>query len=429
MEMKGKKLLLLGGTNIMSDLCAFRDKTGVQFLTTQDNKYENSPLRTISEKSFSVSPLDKDGLIRLVRKEKIDGLFCGGNENIISCAVDVADACGLPFYCNREQWDNCANKEKFKSACREYGIPVVTEYCVFRHQLEEEKLAAIRYPSIMKPVDSCGSKGVVFCACEEELRKQFDSVMDSSASKTAIVEQYVTGTEIVAYFTLSNGEITLSSVSDRFNPEGESGLNSLPQAYQYPSKYTKLFQEKYAESFIRMFRERFHLLNGILGVQGFACQGKLMFFEMGYRLGGTSQFRYTYANNGINNMEMLIAHSLTGSMDYYPLSLDNAMFSKPCCTLTFRSKPGTIAQILGVEETRKLKGCICLEAHYAEGETVKKTNSLAEMVFWVFLYAEDETKLRELIRKVKGALKVLDSNGEEMLISTFDENRLDYDYI
>lgn len=429
MKLKGKKLLLLGGTNIMGDLCAFRDKTGIRLFTTMDPQYEGSALKKITERSFSVSPLDRDGLIELVKREKIDGLFCGGNERIISCAVDVAAACGLPFYSNREQWDMCSNKMRFKAACQEYGIPIVKEFGVLLHTLEDTKLTDIEYPVIVKPVDSCGSQGVVFCENEEALRNQFSFVMDNSKLKTAIIEEYITGTEIVAYFTLCGGEISLSSVSDRFNPVNEMGLNSLPQAYQYPSKYTKLFINKYAEKFVRMFKEKFHLQNGILGVQGFACEEGLKFFEMGYRLGGTSQYRYTYAINGINNLEMLIAHSLTGSMDYYPQNMDNALFNKPCCTLTLRSRPGKIDKIIGIEEVRDMEGCLYLETHYTEGETVKKTNSLSEMVFWAFLIADHETELRELIRKIKNTLKVLDENGDNMLISLFDENRLDYNYV
>ncbi len=340
----------------------------------------------------------------------------------------MAAASGLPFYCNREQWDHCSDKASFKSACREFGIPIVREFCIFHFQLDEEILPTIQYPIILKPVDSCGSRGVVFCDSEESLRNQFNSVMENSKSKTAIVEEYITGTEVVAYFTLSNGEITLSSVSDRFNPEGENGLNSLPQAYQYPSKYTKLFIDKYSKRFIRMFKEKFHLVNGILGVQGFAHNGELQFFEMGYRLGGTSQFRYTYAINGINNLEMLIAHSLTGYMDYYPLSLDNAMFIKPCCTLTFRSRPGMIAKIMGVDDIKTMKGCIDLEVHYAEGDTVEKTNSLGEIIFWIFLCHDNVEGLKKLIKNTKDILKVFNQDGEDMLISKFDENRLDYDF-
>ncbi len=420
----GKKLLLLGGSNNIEDLLSFQEKTGVIFAVTTDGNYKSNSLRNIAQETYDISPLDKEGLIKLINDKKLDGIFAGGNEDIISCAIGVAETCGLPIYASREQWELTSNKKRFKEVCRQYGIPTVKEYPLLL--LNEQELNQLEYPVVLKPVDACGSRGVTLCNTPQEILEKYESVKNESRNGDVIAEEFMRGTEIVAYYTLCAGEISLSSVSDRYNRENLPGINQVPDAYQYPSKYTELFIQQYNDAIIHMIRHGLKLEDGVLGIQGFACNGELTFFEMGYRLGGTAQYRYTNAINGVNNFDMLLSYALSGHMDGYVAQLDNPRLSKPCCTLTMMVRPGTIDRLEGVEAVNAMDGVLYTEVHYKPGDTVQETNTMAQIIFWVFLIAEDEEKLKSLIQTVQKTLKAVDQNGQNMILSSFNPDRLDY---
>lgn len=67
-------------------------------------------------------------------------------------------------------------KDKFKETCRKHNVPVVEEFSV--NNLEE-----VVYPAVVKPVDSCSSKGVSICHDRKELDIAIEKALSFSPSK------------------------------------------------------------------------------------------------------------------------------------------------------------------------------------------------------------------------------------------------------
>jgi pyruvate carboxylase len=75
---------------------------------------------------------------------------------------------------------------------RKYGVPVTEEYRVTEEFLPQD-LEKIKYPVIVKPVDSSGARGMNACYNEEELKKYYLEALKWSKSKKIIVEELTTG--------------------------------------------------------------------------------------------------------------------------------------------------------------------------------------------------------------------------------------------
>ena len=161
-------------------------------------------------------------------------------------------------------------------------------------------------------------------------------------------------------------------------------------------------------------------------MQGFVREGRFYFFEMGYRLGGTAQYRYTAKLNNINSLHMMMAYALTGKMTGYVQGNDNAFFDKPCCTLTLMSKGGKVGKIIGLEEARKTPGVIYIENRYKEGDVIKATRNISQFHFRAYLVGETVDDVKKLISYIQSTIKAYDEKGESMLITDFDVNRLDF---
>lgn len=68
----------------------------------------------------------------------------------------------MPYYTTMDVWDNCANKDVFKSYYRAYGVDCTPEHDSTRETTREE-LERIPYPIIPKPADGCSSAGISVC--------------------------------------------------------------------------------------------------------------------------------------------------------------------------------------------------------------------------------------------------------------------------
>ena len=422
MELKGKRLLVLGGTNNANDIHDFAEREGIKIVVA--GSYFSTEIEEIADEKYYVDIYDTEQLKKVIKEHNIDGIFCGGNEDIISRVIDVAEEMGYPFYSSRILWDTLMNKKRFKEACIEYNVPTVNGYSVDEHDLYKSA-RELPYPVVVKPVDNSGSTGVRKCCNVDEFIEFYNNAKELSKSNEAIVEDYIEGDNIIVYYTFVDGNVTLSSMADKYMRGNSCEFNPLAEVHAYPSRHLPAYV-KDVDAQMRNMLLGLGIKNGITSMQGFVREGRFYFFEMGYRLGGTAQYRYTAKLNNINSLHMMMAYALTGKMTGYVQGNDNAFFDKPCCTLTLMSKGGKVGKIIGLEEARKKQGVIYIENRYKEGDTIKVTGNVSQFHFRAYLVGKTIEDVKNLISYIQSTIKAYDEKGESMLITDFDVNRLDF---
>lgn len=422
MDLIGKRLLVLGGTNNAPDIKNFTVKEGVT-LVVAGLKFSEE-IQEIADETYLIDILDREQLTQLVLEKNIDGIFVGGNEDIISCTIDVCEKLNLPFYSSRQLWDTLMNKRIFKQACREYGVPTMMDYEIDENDLDAAA-KKLPYPVVIKPVDNCGSNGVMKCESAEEFVELYQFAKSKSRSGQVTVEEFNDGFEICVYYTFVDGNVTISSMADKYVRGNTNSFIPLSEIYAYPSQHLPLYLEKIDKNMRNMLLG-LGIKNGITSMQGFYKDGNIKFFEMGYRLGGTAQYRYTEHINGINSLHMMMRYALTGKMGGCDQSLDNAAFSKPCCTLTLLSKGGTVARIEGLEEARKTEGVLYIENRYKVGDTIVASRTISQFHVRLYVVANNEAEMKEKIEKLQTSIQAYDTEGEPMLITHFDTNKLSF---
>lgn len=413
---KGKKLLVLGNSVSSCEIIEIAKKLGAYTIAT--DYLEESEFKKIADKSYSISTADIEGLEKMAREEHVDGVLAGASEFNIDCAIKLSEKLELPFYTTRLQWDTLSNKETFKNLCRKYQVPVVEEYD-FSAGWELADLDKIQYPVIIKPVDSCAGMGISVCNDENELREGYEEALLYSKSKRVIVERYMTGKEVVIYYTLQDGYISLSAMCDRYTYK-QPGVAPLPTAYIFPSKHLETFQKYDDENVKRMFKS-LDMKNGFLFLQAFVEDGRVRIYEMGYRIAGAQGQNIISAVNGVDALEMLVRFSLSGKMEGWDLRTeDNPNFTKWACKLTPILRTGKIAKIIGLEDIKKIPGINKVVPVHSEGDEIEDIGTLKQLLARVFFTAETLEELKEKINKIQETLSVVDENGDEMIMSSFD---------
>ena len=422
MELKDKKLLLMGGGAYAAGIKKYKDEKGFKLVAL--GRDSDTPIAKISDAFYHIDTQDVDAVVEVVKKEKIDGIFVGSSEVNIDPAITVSERTGCHFYSNREQWDIISDKSEFKKLAKKYGVPVPRDYHVTEEFLRED-LDKIVYPVIVKPVDSSGARGMNACYNEEELKKYYLEALEWSKSKKIVVEELVTGgKEVFFHYTIQDGEYSLSMGFTKFKViSKERDYVSLPIFHMYPSSHIDTYIEKVDEAAKRMFKS-IGLKNGIIMLQGFDINGEFKFFESGYRMGGEQMYVFTDHQNNVNSLELMINYALTGKMaDFKVSERDNARFKWPCCNYYIPLKAGVITEVRGLDEVEEMENVLNVTRMFKIGDEIFDTNALERVCMRLHVYGKTAEELAEALVKISATLKILDQNGNEMQIEHLEYDR------
>ena len=125
MDLKGKKLLLMGGAAFSQDLRKYADEQVFKMIAVGQ---DISRLKMFSDETYQINTQDVDQIEKLIREKKIDGIFVGTTEVNISPAIELSRRTGAHFYVNAEQWSVLSDKRAFKEMLRKHDIGTILRY-------------------------------------------------------------------------------------------------------------------------------------------------------------------------------------------------------------------------------------------------------------------------------------------------------------
>lgn len=423
MDLQGKKLLVLGGVAMICELVQDAKRRGAYVIVT--DYYPDSPAKKIADEDWLVSTLDTETLAAKCLEAGVDGVISAFDDFNVICSQRLSERIGTPFYATREQVDTTMDKVKFKQLCRNNGVPSTPEF-ELDAELSREKLDKLKYPVIIKPVDSSGARGITICNNEAELLEAYKNAMKFSKKGKIILEKYLVGDEIGVNYILQDGDIHVSVLHDRYMQKGDGRHVCLPVAYVYPSKYTEKYLACENQQVINMFKS-IGMSNGTLFLQGCVDDGICYFYEMGYRINGAKQYQLLDRLCGFNPMQMIVNYSLTGKMEEESIADKvNPLLPKTCCTLSILARPAKISKIIGLDEIEQYKETLAVTRWYQEGDeiTPDALGTQKQIAMRISLQAANTEELAKIINKVYQTLDVLDDQGNSMLLEQFDTNRL-----
>ena len=88
------------------------------------------------------------------------------------------------------------DKAKMIEAFRQHGVSHPWYFVAENKKAFDQLKKKVRYPCIIKPTDSSGSRGVVLIKNEEELESSYEYTYSSSRNGAVIIEEYLAGPEV-----------------------------------------------------------------------------------------------------------------------------------------------------------------------------------------------------------------------------------------
>lgn len=383
--------------------------------------YTVSPTKAMADEAWDIDYSQTDLVAEKCRDTGVDGVIAGYAENRVAAACKISKAIGRPFYATEEQLDLTRNKVLFKEICEKYGIPTPHNYKL-SIPLNDEQLASVQFPVIVKPSDSGGRKGITVCYNKEQLIEAVDKAIDESIYKEVVVEQFLTGTELSAIYTVADGKASLSCLNDKYISEDEDSKGFLCTFVFTPSKYLEVYSKK-VDAKVKEMLNGIGIENGVATFQMMANSKSIYIFEMGYRINGNNDFTIIEKENGLNYCHMLMNYSLTGSMGD-DLEKDNPFFSKYHGTFVILLHAGKITK-LDYEDLKEEKGIEDIYFTKQIGDVVLNRATNVHKSGMIKFSADTLEEAKRLVHFIHTHLHIEDEYGNSMLFDEFDTSRMD----
>jgi biotin carboxylase len=164
------------------------------------------------DRFYPVSFADKDDVVEVCRKEKVDGIISFSLESALPTVAYVAKKLGLVSN-TEESIKLTQSKYSQRKALEMAGIPVPKYYLIENE--DDLKKVGCRYPVIVKPVDSGGSQGICKVKDPEKLVEAYHYAVDYSRTSKAIIEEFVDGREFSVEYISHQGKHYFLQITDK----------------------------------------------------------------------------------------------------------------------------------------------------------------------------------------------------------------------
>ena len=417
-ELKGKKLLWLGGIPRAAYVIKRAMQLGIYVIVADID--ETNPGKEIANEAYNIDAMDVDSLTELCLKESIDGIMTGYCDILLPSVLEVSKRASIPCYMTEDMISAATNKGFFKSLCEKYNVPVPHNYEIDKADLEKSA-KSLSYPVFIKPLDASGSRGADVCNDSSEFVEKYEYALSFSKQGDVVVEDFLSGTEFILDYLIVDGKPYLLSMADRYTIEGRGAAINSPNLMILPSKNLNRYVDTVTKKVENMFVES-GFENGLIFLQGYADENRIAFYEMGCRLGGTWPYIDEYFT-GLNPMDLLFSHSLTGKMlnNGNPDSI-SPFFNGYAAIIYYMSSQaeGTIGEILGIEELQSKPWVVDVMQFYHVGDSFDMERQTDVRFLSTNIVAENINELRERVKYAYELIKVNDVEGNNLLSKYVD---------
>ena len=411
-DLKGKRLLILGGNTLSCDIVNAAKRLGVYTIVTDWYDTDRSPAKLIADEYWNEEVFRPDLLAQLVKDKGIDGVITGFSDSYLFPYQELCTLAGLPCYATKEQFEWTTDKSSFKERCRRYNVPVVPEYDINSF---DKTVINNNHKVIIKPVDNSGSRGICICDDPNEFEEKLTYSLGFSEKKQVVIERYMDCDDVSFEYKIQDGEVKLTSICDRFIYK-TANEGSITSSLIYPSKYTDAYMADVDRRVKHMF-EAEGLRNGVLFMQAFAENGQFYFYEMGYRLSGGRHYIFTKNQNGDSAVEELINFAISGKMSEKRIAeAATPRFKDVCSQLSIICKTDKIASIEGWSAIAEMPQVIDAMPMLKEGQVVGKQGTTASMFARLHIVTNTPKELDTVKDYVFSTLKVKNEKGENLVI-------------
>lgn len=303
-----KRVLMLGGSIYQTYAIKEAVRQG-HYVITCDYLPDN-PGHKFAHEYHNVSTTDKEAVLELARKLKVDGVVAYASDPAAPTAAYVCEKLGLPTSPYKSV-EILSKKHLFRRYLAEHGfnVPKARSYVKYEDALAE--INDFQFPVMVKPVDSSGSKGINKLTDKSQLKAFVEDALSYSRDKIFLIEEFIVkkGPQIsgdafsvdgkLVFHCLGN-EFYSTMVDKDFAPLGECWPTVMPKEVIYT-----------LEADLQRLIASLGMKTNAYNVEAiWGDDGKVYILELGARSGGSLIPQVTALATGVDMVPYVIKAAL-----------------------------------------------------------------------------------------------------------------------
>lgn len=183
-----KRILMLGGSMQQIPAIKRAKELGNNVITC--DYLPSNPGHKYSDEYHNVSTTDLDGVLKLATELKIDGIIAYASDPAAPTAAYVSEKLNLPGNPYKSV-KILTEKDLFRDFLQKnnFTCPRAKGFLTYEDALKEINM--FKFPVMVKPVDSSGSKGVVKVSKLDDLEEAVKEALSYSRGKRFIIEEFI----------------------------------------------------------------------------------------------------------------------------------------------------------------------------------------------------------------------------------------------
>lgn len=399
--MKQKKILLLGGLRYLIPVIKAAHKLNLYVITC--DYYSKNIAHKYSDEYHNVSIIDKNAILNLSKKLKIDGIMSFAVDPGVVTAAYVANELGLPSI-PYESALILQNKGLFREFLNNnnFNVPVAKSYTKDNFSLDE--LSQFNWPVIVKPVDSAGSKGVTKVDKNEDIESAINNALLHSFSGKFIIEDFIEkkGFSSDSDCFSVNGIMKFYSFNNqRFD---KSAANPYaPSAFSWPSTISEKNQKKLKIELQRLVK-LLDLGTSIYNIEvREGVDGTAYIMEMAPRGGGNRLSELVKLATGVD----LIKNAVKAAVGIDDLDVSQKDYNGYWAEVILHAPQHGYFKKVAIDESFNKKHIIELDLWVKAGDIVNEFNGASDAIGTLILKFDTQNQLENMMNCRQSWLKVI----------------------
>jgi len=406
------KLLILGSGSCQ--LNAIKKAKELGHYVVVSDYLPDSPGKSFCDASTMTSTFDVAGVINDAKSYNVDGIFTIGTDQPVFTATFASHNLDIPTLLSVDTAKKVTNKKEMKTHFTNKNIPT-PKYTFIKKDFTKSDLLDISFPAVMKPLDSQGQRGIFKVNSIEEINDNISETFSYTSEPEIIIEEYYPSSEITVSGWVSNGSLTLLTVSDRLTFEVDSVIG-ISSGHIFPSRFLK---DYYLE--IKKVSEKivldFDIEEGPIYFQMLIGDKGLVVNEIACRIGGAFEDEIIPYLTGVDILTMQINATLGLPYDTFNLlDYDLLNMKKYLSVQLFFAKSGKISFLSSFDELKKLPFIISGRHNYSVGETIGSIKNASQRAGYCIITGTNETDLALNIDSFYNKLEILDDSNQNLVI-------------
>jgi len=405
------KIAVLGGGHCQLNMIKRLKEEG-HYLVLVDYLTDCPGLSYVDE-HYMISTFDHEKVTGIIRETKSEAIITMGTDQPVLTASIAAKRNGIPFYIDSDTALKVTNKRIMKTLFMEHGIPT-QPFALIGNDFRNHEIEAIRFPAVLKPVDSQGQRGIFKVESLDEIRQNIGETLGYSREDKALLEEFYPNDEITVNGWAREGKAHIISVVDRVTMDNGSRIG-ICIAHNHPSVHLERY-EKEIGSITQQIVDAFGIRNGPLYFQYLIGNRGISVNEIAMRIGGAYEDITIPLISGVDILGMVcdavmglkVNEQWTGSYDF---TKDGRFIS----TQMFFLEKGEIETFTPLEKFTELSYIEGAYYNFKKGTRYAGIENATARAGYFIVSGRDYEDMVSNIDSAYDNLEIIDTHGNNIL--------------